>query len=97
MTRLLCTAMLLSLSSLTMAAEDQTSAATFEDLDVDHDGVITKAEAIKRDDLAKHWDTIDTNKNGGINIDEFVAYESKGRFVPPDESDTPELGAAPME
>ena len=97
MTRLLLTAIFLSLGSMSMAAEDQAASTTFEEIDANHDGVISKAEAIKRDDIAKHWETIDTNKNGNINIDEFVAYESKGRFVPPDDMDTPELGAAPME
>lgn len=80
-----------------IAADTLPASATFEQVDANSDGYISKAEAIRRDDLAKKWSKIDTDKDDKINIDEFVAYESAGRFAPPEDAETPELGAAPTQ
>jgi len=73
-----------------------TPVPTFEDLDVNSDGYISKQEAKAYKDLTKKWEKVDTNKDGRADIDEFTRFESAGRFEPPEESETPELGAAPM-
>ncbi|MDH5649943.1 MAG: EF-hand domain-containing protein [Gammaproteobacteria bacterium] len=99
MTKLILTVFTLavSLSFSVLADEKHPVSATFDEIDIDHDGYITKAEAIQRDDLAKNWKKIDKNDNSKIEVGEFIAYESEGRFAPPEESVTPELGAAPTE
>lgn len=78
-----------------LAGDTLPQSATFEEIDADSDGYITKAEALRRDDLAKKWLKIDVDENDKITIKEFTAYESQGRFSPPEDSQTPELGAAP--
>jgi hypothetical protein len=72
------------------------AAPTFEELDVNSDGYISKQEAKVYKDLTKKWAKVDTNKDGRADIDEFTRFESTGRFEPPEDSETPELGAAPM-
>ena len=71
-------------------------APTFEQLDINSDGYISKDEAKAYKDMSKRWAKVDSNNDGHINIDEFTKFESTGRFEPPEESETPELGAAPM-
>lgn len=77
-------------------ADTLPESAAFEDVDSDGSGYITKSEALHRGDIARHWKEIDRDQDDKINLDEFTAYESKGRFSPPEESETPELGAAPF-
>lgn len=67
----------------------------FEDLDTDHNGAISKAEAKVRADLTKDFKMIDKNGNGSISVDEYTAYENKGKIVP-EEVEVPEPGAAPV-
>lgn len=69
---------------------------TFNDLDADTDGLITLSEAEARADIAKNWKDIDKNGDGTLNIKEYTAYEGKGRFEPPEDSEVSELGAAPF-
>jgi hypothetical protein len=73
-----------------------TAVPTFEELDINGDGYISKAEAKAYKDMSKKWAKVDTNKDGRADIDEFTRFESAGRFEPPEDSETPELGAAPM-
>lgn len=79
-----------------MASSELPESASFEQIDRDNSGSISKAEALRRSDLARYWDDIDTDKDGAINLKEFTAYESEGRYMPPEDSQEPELGAAPM-
>lgn len=88
---------LLMMPLLAMAADTLPDSATFEDVDMDNSGDISKAEALRRSDLAKYWKDIDSNQDDKINVEEFTAYESRGRFMPPEDSQAPELGAAPMD
>lgn len=67
----------------------------FEDLDSDHNGAISKSEAKARMDLTNNFKMIDKNGNGSISVDEYTAYENKGRMVP-DVVEVPEPGAAPV-
>jgi preprotein translocase subunit SecG len=80
-----------------VAGEKMPESAQFSEIDTNGDGFISKAEAINRNDLAKNWNLIDKDKNNKVNIDEFIAYESQGRFSPPEDAEVAELGAAPME
>jgi Ca2+-binding EF-hand superfamily protein len=72
---------------------------TFEEIDVDGDGYISAKEAEVRTDLSENLQASDTNKDGKLNSAEFSAFESafegKGRFTPPEESEIAEPGAAP--
>ena len=68
---------------------------TFEEIDVDGDGYISAKEAEVRTDLSENLQASDTNKDGKLNSAEFSAFEGKGRFTPPEESEIAEPGAAP--
>lgn len=67
----------------------------FEDLDTNADGCISKQEANVRPDLVKNFVEIDKDKSGTLCVDEYTAYENKGKLAP-DEVEIPEVGAAPM-
>ncbi|MDT8384482.1 MAG: EF-hand domain-containing protein [Gammaproteobacteria bacterium] len=82
----------LSLSVMAATA----AAPTFDGLDRNADGYISKDEAKAYKGMHKNWSKVDTNKDGRVNIDEFIKFESTGRFEPPQDAETPELGAAPM-
>lgn len=88
---------LIAAAGLVSSAAMAEYAATFEDIDSDRDGYISAAEAKVRPALAEVFAAADANKDGKLNIDEFVAYESAGRFTPPEESEVAEIGAAPTE
>jgi hypothetical protein len=75
----------------------ENAAATFDELDDDKNGYLTKSEAMKRGDLKKNWKSIDTDANDKLDISEFSAFESKGRFTPPEDMEEPEIGAAPTQ
>jgi len=79
-----------------LAANSLPYSATFGDVDSNSDGYLSKAEAIERNDIARQWDRIDEDGNGLVDLAEFTAYESEGRFVPPEDSQI-EIGAAPMD
>ena len=81
------------LSTAPAAAEEYVQ--TFEEIDVDGDGYISAKEAEVRTDLSENLQASDTNKDGKLNSAEFSAFEGKGRFTPPEESEIAEPGAAP--
>ena len=70
-------------------------AQTFEQIDVDGDGYISVEEASVREGLSEKLLIIDANDDGKLNSAEFSAFEGKGRFSPPEESEISEPGAAP--
>ena len=77
------------------AAGAEEYAQTFEQIDVDGDGYISVEEARVREGLSDKLLIIDTDADGKLNSAEFSAFEGKGRFTPPEESEIPEPGAAP--
>ena len=81
------------LSTAPVAAEEYVQ--TFEEIDVDGDGYISVEEAEVRPDLSENLQASDTNEDGKLNSAEFSAFEGKGRFTPPEESEIAEPGAAP--
>ncbi len=83
----------LLLSTSVYAAEGEPF--IFEELDLDHNGAISREEANVRMDLVENFDTIDTNGNGSLSVDEYTAYHNKGRLVP-EEVEVPEPGSAPL-
>ncbi len=68
---------------------------TFESLDKDSNGYINRSEADARPDLSENWSRIDQNTDDQLDISEFSAFESEGRFTPPEETEEPGIGAAP--
>jgi len=81
------------LSTAPAAAEEYVQ--TFEQIDADGDGYISVEEAKVRTDLSENLQASDTNEDGKLNSAEFSAFEGKGRFTPPEESEIAEPGAAP--
>jgi Ca2+-binding EF-hand superfamily protein len=79
-------------TSLAVAEE---YASTFEQLDVDGDRYISAEEAKARPNLSDNMQASDLDGDGKLNITEFSAFEGKGRFTPPEESEVAEPGAAP--
>ena len=69
---------------------------TFDELDVDSNGYISKQEAKASKDFKWKWRKADKNGDGRIDIDEFTAFMGKGRFEPPEETESEGIGAAPM-
>lgn len=49
---------------------------TFDSLDKDRDGSVTKKEAASNKDLTKKWDTLDANKDGKLDQGEFAQFEA---------------------
>lgn len=80
------------LAPLAYAANE---AATFDQLDGDSNGYLSKSEAGNRADLKKNWKSIDKDGDNQLDITEFSAFESIGRFSPPEDMEEPEIGAAP--
>ena len=68
-------------------------AVTFDDLDTNHDGYISADEAKANPDLWKKFTQADKDSNGKLDVSEFSAFEE--RFVPADDMEEPEPGAAP--
>ncbi|NOZ84403.1 MAG: hypothetical protein GXP60_06330 [Epsilonproteobacteria bacterium] len=68
----------------------------FEDLDTDVSGHISRDESNARQDIVKNWKKIDKNQDDQLDVNEYAAYEGKNRFSPPEDSEIPELGAAPL-
>lgn len=66
---------------------------TFDALDDDRNGYLSQSEASQRPDLKEKWATADKDANGKLDISEFSAFET--RMVPPDDMESPEIGAAP--
>lgn len=50
---------------------------TFEQLDTNHDGVISPDEAKAAPELEQNWQAADTNKDGSVDQSEFSAFEAK--------------------
>lgn len=84
-------------SGLLFAASVQAEDAikTFGEMDTDASGYISMDEARASKDIADHFKSIDTDADGKLSIDEYQAYMGEGRNSPPQETETPEPGAAP--
>jgi hypothetical protein len=93
--KLLITLFICTLSSQYVLAKE--FPLRFEELDTDANAFVSKDEAKVRKDLVKNFKKIDEDKDGKLSISEYQAYEGKGRYQPPEETETPELGAAPVE
>jgi Ca2+-binding EF-hand superfamily protein len=84
-----------TLFTFASAWADKHPPMTFEQIDANSDGYISQKEAKARKDLNENWKNIDTNADGKINSEEFIAYESRNRFEPPDDSISKGIGASP--
>lgn len=70
---------------------------TFDDLDVNSDGYISKDEAMAQKSIERNWTKADKDKNGRLDISEFSAFEGMGKYEPPEDSEISEPGAAPFD
>jgi hypothetical protein len=66
----------LILSAGSAFAGSPTGPATFQSLDKNHDGAVSKSEAKSDPTVAKNWKQIDINKDGRIDSAEFSAFEA---------------------
>jgi len=69
---------------------------TFDELDENQDGYITKSEVSEQAELSKSWSKVDKDSDKKIDITEYSAYQGKERFIPPEDMEEPEIGAAPF-
>ena len=69
---------------------------TFSELDTDGNGYISKQEAKASKDFHWKFRKADKNHDGKIDSDEFTQFMAKGRFEPPEETESEGIGAAPM-
>jgi Ca2+-binding EF-hand superfamily protein len=53
-----------------------TGASSFQDLDTNHDGQISRDEAKKAPNVSKNFDQTDANKDGKLDSSEFAAMET---------------------
>ncbi|MEJ2299424.1 MAG: hypothetical protein P8X94_13180 [Woeseiaceae bacterium] len=60
-------------SGIAMAASDT---PTFNSLDANQDGYVSKSEAKKDKEVVSNWKAIDVNKDGKIDHAEFSAFET---------------------
>jgi len=90
---LIAAAIILPLSA---AAEDNPSKQTFKLLDKDNNGMITKMEAAKDEQLTADWSKIDTNNDGSISESELARYHPAKAFTPVEGENEP-MGAAPTQ
>lgn len=89
------TGLIFGLSVVTALSAEEVK--TFEEMDVNSDGYISKDEAKAEKALEGNWAKADKDKNGRIDSSEFSAFEAEGRYVPPTDREIPEPGAAPMD
>lgn len=68
---------------------------TFDEMDSDGNGFISKSEAQARDDISKNWEKADKDNNGKLDVSEFSAFEGRDMFQPAEDAEEPEPGAAP--
>lgn len=78
-----------------IAALSAEEVKTFEELDADSDGYISKEEAKADQSINNNWTKADKDSNGHLDISEFSAFEATG-YVPPHDREEPEPGAAPL-
>ncbi|MDH5258378.1 MAG: hypothetical protein OEX07_10225 [Gammaproteobacteria bacterium] len=70
---------------------------TFDDIDSDGDGYISKKEANDIDHVKSNWTAADKDNDGKLDVSEFSAFEGKDKFQPPETMEEPEPGAAPTQ
>lgn len=70
---------------------------TFEEMDANSDGYISKDEAKAEKKLEKNWTKADKDKNGRLDSSEFSAFEAMDQYVPPHDREIAEPGAAPLD
>ena len=64
-------------STMAPARSGEDDAAEFAKLDKNHDGLIDKGEAVMEPKLLGKWADADTNKDGKVSKEEFLAFERK--------------------
>ncbi len=64
-------------STMAPARAGEDDAAEFAKLDKNNDGFVDKAEAVLEPKLLAKWTQADTNKDGKISKEEFLAFERK--------------------
>ena len=86
----------LTLAGGSLVAAEKEAAITFEQIDTNGDGYISREEAKVSRSMSQNWTKADKDKDGHVDISEFSAFESQGRFTPPEDLEEAEPGAAPF-
>lgn len=63
---------------------DQTAGSTFDALDSDHDGYVSKEEAQGKPALIKQWGRADANRDDRLDQGEFAAFEAADPMASPE-------------
>lgn len=58
-------------------SHSKTSDETFQSLDTNNDGKLSKSEAEKAPAVQDHWSSIDKNSDGNLDKSEFSAFETR--------------------
>lgn len=58
------------------SSQYQSSDETFQSLDTNNDGKLSKSEAAAAPNVKDHWSKADTNNDGSLDKAEFSAFES---------------------
>lgn len=64
------------------AAQSQTKAKTWADVDSNKDGKISKSESASEPAVGQIFDQADANKDGNLTTDEYKAYIAKSNGAP---------------
>ncbi|MDH5376798.1 MAG: hypothetical protein OEX00_00570 [Gammaproteobacteria bacterium] len=96
MKRLLLLLFMFTFALSSVFAMDDENVGTFESLDRDGNKSISKSEAKRDTALSANWAEADVDRNNQIDSAEFSAFVSKGMFVPPEDAEISEPGAAPF-
>jgi len=82
--------------SVGLSAEEIPGAATFQQLDQNHDGYVSIVEATGQNELLRQWTEVDANSDGQLEMTEFSAFEVEPEyFQPPVNPDDAHIGSAP--
>ena len=74
---LMCSGAAMAASQSDYLATPEEEVPTFFDMDKDGDGVISTEEGSYWSALARHWQRIDTNHDGSIDMQEWNALDAK--------------------
>ena len=74
---LMCSGVAMAASQSDYLSAPEEEVPTFFDMDKDGDGVISIEEGSYWSALARHWQRIDTNRDGSIDMQEWNALDAK--------------------
>ena len=72
MKRILAAALIALLASPALAQKSKSGNTAFDAMDKNRDGALSKEEVASDRELAKRFSRFDADKNGSLNVDEFI-------------------------